>query len=230
MASRPVFVSLDVYPYYKQIDVEFVFHSGFALSQKQKNIVEVHKAFKLKCPDKRILEISSKSTELIGTRLSAFNVLYDLDGFKTSLEAIFQGSKVFEYGGPYHDIYKKGPIEAKKDPRIKESGKIIGFDLNGKEFPSDPKDFFYNWIYSSAIYSNIDLLDQFQEFDAFTDIEFNPKKSLNCQARTVAILRGLSECGKLKEAMSSPETYLEIVYHIGEEGMNPPKQLSFSDM
>ncbi len=88
MASRPVFVSLDAYPYYKQVDVEFVFHSGFALSQKQKNIVEVHKAFKLMCPEKRVLEISSKSTEFIGTRLSAFNVLYDLDGFKP----YYQGS------------------------------------------------------------------------------------------------------------------------------------------
>ena len=80
MASRPVFVSKTLFPYYEEVNVEFLFHSGFALSQKQKNIVSLHKAFKENYYEKKILEVSSKSTELIGTQLSAFNVPFDLNG------------------------------------------------------------------------------------------------------------------------------------------------------
>ena len=228
MASRPVFFSKESYPYFEEEDVEFVFHSGFALSQKQKNIAALHKAFQEKHVDRRIIEISSKSTELLGTQLSAFNVMYNLNGSEVSLESIFQGSKVFENAGPFHDIYKMGPVEAKKDPRIRESGIIIGFSLDGKPFPSDPKDFFYNWIYSSAIYEHNDLLEKLSDYDAFTDIEFNPKKSLNCQARTVAILRGLIMSRKLDEAMDSPESYLKTVYHV-DNIHEPTKQLSLFD-
>lgn len=224
MASRPVFISKSSFPYYEEKDVEFVFHSGFALSQKQKNISALHKAFKESCHNKSIIEISSKSTEFIGTKLSAFNVLYDLNGIEISLESTFQGSKVFQNGGPFHDIYKKGPVDAKKDPRLKENGTIIGFNLDGIPFPSEPKDYFYNWIYSWALYNHRDLIDQLMDYDAFTDIEFNPKKSLNCQARTVAILRGLMEADELNDAMISPQSYLKIVYHI-DENTKEPEQL-----
>lgn len=226
MASRPVFVSKPCFPYFEENNVEFVFRSGFALSQKQKNISALHKAFIEKCHNKSIIEISSKSTELIGVKLSAFNVPYNLNGIEISLESAFQGSKVFQNGGPFHDIYKKGPVEAKKDPRLKENGAIIGFNLDGLPFQSEPKDYFYNWIYSYALYTHKDLIDQLIDYDSFTDIEFNPKKSLNCQARTVAILRGLHGAGKLDEAMASPQSYLKIVYHI-DENIKEPEQLTF---
>ena len=229
MAVRPVFVSLSSYPYFKQIEVEFEFHSGFALVQKQKSINSLHKSFLAKYPERKIIEISSKSTEYIGTQLSAFNVRYSLNDNEVSLESIFQGSKVFEKGGPFHDIYNIGPVEAKKDPRIKENGGIICFDLNGTLFQSEPKDYFYNWIYSYSIYGHKDLLSELREFDAFTDIEFNPQKSLNCQARTVAIIRGLIESEELDDAMKSPGEYLRIVYHAEENPKPQPKQMSFFD-
>ena len=54
---------------------------------------------------------------------------------------------MFEHGGPYTDLYDVKPWEAKKDSRLRESGKVIGFNLFGKDFKSEPKDFFYNWIY-----------------------------------------------------------------------------------
>lgn len=229
MASRPVFISINSFPYYEQCDVEFVFHSGIALIQKQKNIAAIHEAFMDKYPNRKILEVSSKSPELFGTQLSAFNVMYNLNGSEVSLESIFQGSKVFENGGPYHDLYEVGPVEAKKNPRIKESGRIVGFDLAGKFFANEPMDYFYNWIYSSAIYSHKNYIMQCYEYDAFTDVEFNPQKSYNCQARTVAILRGLIGAGKLDKAMESPETYLDIVYHTGITDIKTARQLSLFD-
>lgn len=228
MAERPVFISKNRFPYYEERNISFIFHSGFAVSQKQKNIVELHKAFKGNNPESSVLEISSKSRDLIGVQLSAFNVPFVLKGKARSIESVFQGSKIFEGGGPYHDIYDKGPIEAKKDPRIRKSGTITGFSLDGTIFPGEPKDYFYNWIYSSAIYNRKDLLSKLWKYDAFTDIEFNPKKSINCQARTVAIIRGLIGAGALDDAMESPESYLEYVYRINT-GYKQPEQLSLFD-
>ncbi len=230
MASRPVFISMSRFPYYEQVEMEFDFYNGLSLTQKQKSIRSLHNAFCESIHGKRVLEVSSKSTELIGTQLSAFSVMYKLNGREVSLESIFQGSKVFENGGPYHDLYKVGPVEAKRDPRIKESGMIIGFNLDGKDFLSEPKDYFYNWIYSVALYKCEDLLKSCREYDAFTDIEFNPKKSLNCQARTVAIIRGLIEAAKLDIAMESPEAYLDIVYHMGNDDLKWTEQLSLQGL
>ncbi|WP_417935118.1 DarT1-associated NADAR antitoxin family protein [Erysipelothrix rhusiopathiae] len=102
-------------------------------------------------------------------------------GGKYSIESIFQSSKVFEKGGPYIDLldkYQKGI--KKKDIRLMNSGKIIGFNLEGKDYPTTPITLFYDWIYVSALHSNSQLREQVKVYQAFTDIEFNPKKSINC--------------------------------------------------
>ena len=49
-----------------------------------------------------------------------------------------------------------------------------------------------------------------ETYDAFTDIEFNPERSLNCQARSAALYRSLVHAGKLEEALSSQEAFLRI--------------------
>ena len=49
-----------------------------------------------------------------------------------------------------------------------------------------------------------------KEFDAFTDIEFNPKRQVNCQAAAAAFYVSLCRTGKLEEAMSSREAFLRI--------------------
>ena len=41
------------------------------------------------------------------------------------LECVFQGSKVFENGGPYRDLVLNSPYKAKKAKRLKESGKLF---------------------------------------------------------------------------------------------------------
>lgn len=214
MANRPVFVAIDSAPFYKQVNVEFTYFSGFAVSQKQKSITSLHESAKKKEPKLNPLEISTKSTELLGINLSAFNLKYIRNGNEYSIESIFQGSKVFACGGPYTDIYNKEPKDAKRDDRLGTSGRIIHFSLEGVMFSNEPKDYFYNWIYSSALYSHPDMLKKLVAYNAFTDIEFNPEKSINCQARTVAIVCGLMNNNLLDEAMKSPEDYLRIVYNI----------------
>ena len=168
---------------------------GFAASQKQKNIAAIHEMF-LKASfgkGKKILEVSTKSPDILGTRLSAFNLLKYVPSLdkKVPLECVFQAGKVFENGGPYLDLLEVKPGEAKKDPRIKNSGRIIAFEFEGKRYPTTPLTYFYDTLYMEALDENPEIAGQLLEYDAFTDIEFNPEKSINCQAKTCALYRAM---------------------------------------
>ena len=212
MAKRPVFVCKDTYPYFESCEVEFIFYNGFDISQKQKSIKSLHDAFKLKNILSNPLEVSSKSTDILGVKLSAFNLTLIKNEKEYSVESLFQGSKVFEHGGPFTDIYDKTSHDAKKDERLKESGNIIGFSLFNEKISNEPKTFFYNWLYVNALNSHEEIKTEVLKYDAFTDIEFNPQKSLNCQAEAVAIYVSLAKAGLLKEALKSKEDFLRIVY------------------
>ena len=48
-------------------------------------------------------------------------------------------------------------------------------------------------------------------YEAFTDIEFNPDKSINCQARAAALYVSLRREGVLEKALSSQTAYLELL-------------------
>jgi len=173
----------------------------------------LHQNAKLQGLD-NILEVSTKSSLPIGWSLSAFNLMIDFDGDKKiSLECAFQGSKIFEDEKQYKDIYFKSSLEAKKDMRLKTSGAIIGFEFEGEYWDNEPKTAFYDWMYIKALYqNNPQTLDELCTYTAFSDIEFNPAKSINCQARTCAILVSLIKQNKIEEALSSKERFIEMVY------------------
>ena len=138
------------------------------------------------------MEVSRKSEHEIGVQLSAFNLKLQLqDGRKYPVENIFQSSKIFKEGGAYKDLLYCRPIDAKRDERLKKSGKLVAFDFEGKSWPLEPKTLFYDHIYLRALSGNENLIKKIVQYDTFTDIEFNPKKSFNCQARSVAIFVSL---------------------------------------
>ena len=86
----------------------FEWYSGFAVSQKQKSIKSLHNAIINADANAKPLEISTKSMETIGVKLSAFNLQIN----NYTLENIFQSAKVFENGGPYLDSLDMSPKEA----------------------------------------------------------------------------------------------------------------------
>ncbi len=159
MADRPAFficqgkVVSEIY--------SFEWFPGFAVSQKQKSIESLHSAIVKTDTNARPLEISTKSKEVIGVNLSAFNL--KLNGYL--LENIFQSAKVFENGGPYLDLLDVLPKEAKTA--------------------------FYDFIYISAVKESFaaDEINVISNYNYFTDIEFNPAKSINTQARTAALIK-----------------------------------------
>ncbi len=142
MANRPVYCSMDVAPFYKAIYTEFEFFSGFSIQQKQKSIRSLHDSFSKENANKKVLEVSRKSDNPIGNRLSAFNLKYKYEDKLYPVECLFQGSKKFEGGEVYQDLYYVEPEAEKKDERLKNSGRIVSFKLFDIEFPSEPKDFF----------------------------------------------------------------------------------------
>lgn len=212
MAIRPVFEALENEKLFERREVQFTWFNGRALEKSRKNIQGLHENYLATNPDKKILEISTKSEEELGVKLSAFNLMVREN---VSLESAFQGSKVFKLGGPYTDIIGKPSLYAKSDGRLKKSGALIGFSFEGKNFPNEPPTYFYNWFYVSTLAANKDLADELLErkFDAFTDIAFNPNRGkVNCQAEAAAIFVSLSRQNLLSDAIADEKNFLRIVY------------------
>ena len=212
MARRPTFLISEEKPYFKEINMQFTYFNGFSIQQKQKSVESLHAAIKKLYPESKVLEISRYSLTELGAKLSAFNLAVSIDGKKTTVESAFQSSKVFENGGPYLDLFYSPSIVSKKDQRLSSSGRLMKFVLLGDEFPANPKTFFYDWLYVNAVSQNKELLTKLSEYNAFTDIAFNPEKSINCQARSAAICVSLLKKGLLSDALKNKEAFKEIVY------------------
>lgn len=212
MAVRPIFVASPEPPFVQKKTVGFGFAPGFAVSQARKNIAHLHESYMKAWHKTEPLEISSKSMQELGVELSAFKLVYHLpDGRHYTVEQIFQASKVFTNGGPYTDLLDMKPKDAKKDPRLRSSGAVKGFRFDGVDYPSEPETAFYNWIWINALLTNPDLSERIMNYDAFTDIVFNPQKSLNCQAEAAAVYVGLKKTGKLEEAMAAFDAFVKTV-------------------
>jgi hypothetical protein len=185
MANRPFFIPNDNKDELVKTElVEFKWFSGFAKVQKQKSISSFHENISKQFRYNKILEISTKSKDILGVKLSAFNLKINFKNKEYFLESLFQGSKVFSNEGPYVDIYKKESIDAKKDERIKRSD-LKEFSFFGEKFNLEFD--FYSWLYFLALKQNKKLTGEILHYQAFTDIEFNPEKSLNCQAYSAAL-------------------------------------------
>lgn len=230
-AKRPVFISLnqpdDSFSMVREELFDFEFFPGFAEEQKRKNVRSLHRSIKEKHTNAKILEVSTKSNDEIGMQLSAFRLTLDVDNGDTSIpipiENIFQSSKVFEHGGPFKELLWCPPLEAKRYEPLKKSGELKCFHFDGKEYALKPPTFFYDYIYIKALINRHDLTDKLLEFDYFTDIEFNQKKSLNCQARSVAILVALlKNKSDYKTILEDQGTFKDLYQYI--DGYLPNKQ------
>jgi len=213
LAKRPVFLPGTASRKWVIIrDVEFTWHAGLAPSQKRKSIASLHTAALAAGIAQKLLEISTKSPDDAGVSLSAFNLSFSATGWPScSVEAAFQSSKVFEGGGPFKDIAVMTSMDAKRDARLHSSGKLIAFDFQGELWSLLPRTAFYDWLYIHALLQNPALAEIVTIHDAFTDIEFNPDKSINCQAHAAALFVALTRSGTLLAASASPEGFLSVL-------------------
>jgi len=212
MAERPVFIPVSgSQELVKEIFFSLTWNPGFAPVQKKKNVMALHEAA-ARSGWTSLLEISSKSEEKLGQHLSAFHLKVRVENLgEIKLECAFQGSKVFEKGGPYTDLYLVDPKDAKRDLRLQESGRLTGFRFNDFSFALEPKTIFYDWLYVNAIYPHREWLERLYKYAGFTDIEFNPSKSINCQARSCALFVSLMKNNLLHQAVASPQVFTDLI-------------------
>lgn len=231
MAKRPIFVpDFNGFPYVDAIDVEFKWHPGFAKSQLQKSIASLHETADKLNKISPILEISSKSTSRLGVSLSAFNLLLKTpNGQEMSVECAYQGSKVFENGGPYHELYLGSSLAAKTDERLHNSGNLVAFNFCGEGFPTEPKTAFYDWLYMTGLYQKKEVfVKDLEVFQGFSDIVFNPNRSINCQARAAALFVSLSKNGLMDEKIFRDKNhYLALI--TGKDELPPTESRPIQD-
>ena len=61
------------------------------------------------------------------------------------------------------------------------------------------------------MYLDTSLSREILKYDAFTDIEFNPLKSVNCQAKACALYVSLYKRGLLDKAMINQKSFKDIL-------------------
>ncbi|MGC9603696.1 DarT1-associated NADAR antitoxin family protein [Staphylococcus warneri] len=200
----------------KKIKVEFTWHSGFSKEQKQKNMISLHQTFLERFSNYKILEVSTKSKVDVGVKASAFNLTIETKKGNTfSVEELFQTSKVYKKNGDQSHLLKDNVDirEIKRKLReINENDEMIRYSCFNQNFPLEPRTLFYNWLYINVLNRNEQLAKEVLKFDAFTDIEFNPKRSYNCQAEACSIYVSLVRRDLLEKALNSVENFKEIVY------------------
>jgi hypothetical protein len=215
MAERPVFAPDLIGPtLVRAWDIPFTWFAGMSVKQAQKSIDSLHEEAMQRMKVDKVLEISSKSKDPLGVRLSAFNLMINTKKHnqKFSVECAYQSAKVFERGGPYKDLREVTSREAKLDPRLKDSGRLVKFQLFDVDWALEPKTAFYDWLYINALYNEPLLADHVLQHRAFSDIAFNPERSLNCQAYSAALFVALHERGLLTpELLRRKESYLEVL-------------------
>ena len=224
MARRPVFVpEPDGHGLVRETLVEFEWHPGFSVAQKQRSIRALHDAVRHSPQHQRILEVSTKGEEPLGRQLSAFELQKTLpdDGFRTCLEAAFQASKVFLDGDQstqLSELYRnRDARDVKRIMRPWQSIPLTHFRFGTEEWPLEPKSAFYDWLYVRALCEH-ERSDEIQreiaQYDGFTDIEFNPRKSFNCQARSCALFVALTK----RSALDKTETRNAFLKLLADHG------------
>lgn len=219
MSIRPVFVAKATYPYFEEIHVNVDWHQGFALSQKRKNQISLHQNFLAAYPDKKVLEVSSSSTEPIGYWLSAMHLKKITADEVTTVENVFQENRIYirpdgSQIGPFPEAHGMSPKECKKYVKSK-AGNAHSYRYAYGEHIIPAPDYhislFYDFVYLNILmrpeneYLRSVVLDR--GYDSFTDLATT---SLNSQARSCAIFVGLAQAGLLDE-LTTIEGYMKLM-------------------
>ncbi len=222
MARRPVFLPRTDRPGVLTVTASFQWHPGFARVQKRRCVEGLHAAAREQGVFNP-LEISGSSKSDLGRRLSAFSLTVDhpVAGL-VPLECAFQAGKVFSRGGPYSELLHVAPGEARRDPRLRTSGELLHFVLGGRIVPRKPVTLFYDWLYLGALHAlPAEIREQIAMHDGFTDIHFNPERSLYCQASAAALFLSLRACGITGPGQLEPEELAALL----EPHERSPKQM-----
>ena len=212
MATRTICFPISGYPYCKEQPVTFTWIKG----SKRQNIRAVHDAVHTTDPDVSILEVSSASVQPEGEAVSSLRLLLRLDSVAQDvpISTVFEAAKVFEHGGPFTDLLTCEPPKVHKDTRLRTSGELLRYSLEGNEYPTEPyMDSFFEWLYCRALKQFPEKAEPLSRYNAFSDIAAaaDSKKYYGDSSRAAAIYVGLAAAGKLS-CIDSYESFIAEVY------------------
>ena len=216
MAHRPLFIPFDHTPYVQSLSIEFQWHAGLSRAQRKRSIESMHNAIQKANWPGQILEISSASEQEFGQQLSAMNLMVTLDRngntITQSVESIYQSAKVFGQVGPHPEWLELTGKQCKKAVQqiSKKHGSVTGFEWNGRTWPATNIEGFYSWVYIQGLIQLENGLERLNEYSGFTDIYFNPRKTINCQARTAAQAVQLYKLNLINGIIETPDSFLEF--------------------
>lgn len=208
-ANRLAFISKD--NTLLSINYNFEWFSGLSISQLRKSINSFHNEIK-RSGFKEILEVSRKSENELGTKLSAFNLMINIKGITSSVESFYHSSKVF---GEIQ-FYECMNLEAKDSKKYIQdkvenlSLKLSGFNFMGMKFDLNTRSMCYDYIYIMGLKQNEDVAKEILKYECFTDIVYNPKKLVACQARTCALYKYLRLNNMVDKFLTNPHNFVDL--------------------
>lgn len=119
------------------------FSADFLTNRKKRSIRSLHQAFLEGNPNRKVLEISSRSEEELGVSLSAFHLmLHTAEGKEYTVESAFQAGKVFENGGPYRDCWKHRQEPPKRTNACARAAELLRLNIMEKGLQQSRKHYF----------------------------------------------------------------------------------------
>ena len=103
------------------------------------------------------------------------------------------------------EIYQKSKV-------YDNNNHITLFKYKDIEFPNYPIGMYYDYLYMCALYQHNDLREELFNYDYFTDIEFNPNKSKNTQARAAAIFKTLEYNNETRSLLLHMKDFQDYYY------------------
>ncbi len=212
MAKRLYFIAK---PSFQGLIVEktinFEYFRGQSPKQKQKSIEAMQHAIKASESGGNLLEVSNESTSNLGKILSSLNLKYHTPlGKSYPVLNIFESSKVFEFGGPYRDLLEKDPRELENEVRLKESGRLLGFNFEDVPYSLAPRSLFFDYIYISALHDKKEIHEELMTYDMITDVTYQMGRMFASSARACAYFISLKKTNLLEEALESPDSFKKI--------------------
>jgi len=216
-ATRPVFIPDANGALVREVPIPFNWYPGMALAQTQRCLDSLHEEA-AKAGFSQLLEVSTRSRSPLGVRLSAFNLRLHTTAAQApvTVEAAFQSSKDFrDRGNLEHLLTWEDGRAIKAAVREYSDVPLEGFIFEGQRWELTPTTAFYDFLYLRALCDTLveqpELGDALGEYVGFTDIAYNPKKSLNCQARSCALFVALGGLNNVKRLVEDPKQLLTLM-------------------
>lgn len=193
----------------------FEWFMGCSIAQLRRSIRSLHSEIRKSGYDK-VIEVSTKSEDEIGRKLSPFNLMVSINGERLPVESYYHGSKVFDDSGVnvrLTECEHMKPCKTKQFVRetVKERNlKLVGFETNDKKFELSSKGMCFDYLYILGLTQNEDLADYIMKKDVFTDLMFKREKGIGCQARSCALYKYLRTNGLVEQFISNPHEFSYI--------------------